>query len=461
MMQDSVQEHRVSVIVGLGDTGFSCARHFIRRGRTFRVVDSRPEPPRLGALRELMPDAEIELGEFRAEGLLDAAELVVSPGVDLRNPALAAALEAGVPASGDIDIFSREAPGAIVAVTGSNGKSTVVAMLAAILDEAGVDYGLGGNLDGSRFRPVLELLGERARDWYVLEVSSFQLETVERLNAKVALLLNLSADHLDRYDSMEEYARAKQRIFRGSGSIVLNRDEAWSRPPAQHEGDDVPVLSYGLDEPAPGQFGLRRHRGESWLALGEQRWLPASELKLPGQHNVSNALAAMALALAMGMPQQAIVAGLLAFRGLPHRCQWLANIAGVDYYNDSKATNVGACMAAVRNLAAERTGRAGKVVLIAGGSGKGADFAPLAPLLRESARAAVLVGRDAAELAAVLAPGTRVHLAGSMADAVSRARACAEPGDAVLLSPACASFDMFEGFAQRGEAFARCVESLQ
>lgn len=443
-----------SVIVGLGDTGFSCARYFLRRGREFKVVDTRPRPPRLADLTALKPDIEVELGEFRAEPLLGARELVVSPGVDLRAPALAAAARAGVPITGDIDIFSREARSPIVAVTGSNGKSTVVAMLAGILDAAKVNYGLGGNLDGRLFRPALDLL-EEEKDWYLLEISSFQLETTQRLNADVALILNLSADHLDRYDSLDDYARAKRRIFRGCRRIVVNRDEAGSRAP---DCAAAPAISYGLDAPGPGQAGLLPHGGERWLAKGGERYLPVNILKMPGDHNVSNALAAMALALAMGVEKQHIVAGLAAFGGLPHRCQWVARIAGVDYYNDSKATNVGAAAAAVRNLAATRSGR---VLLIAGGVGKDADFAPLAPAMRESARAAVLIGRDADQIAAVLKPEIPTAFADTLDEAVDLARARALPGDAVLLSPACASFDMFDNFQRRGESFMRRVEALR
>ncbi len=443
-----------SVIVGLGDTGFSCARYFIRRGVDFRVVDTRLRPPRLADLERLKPDVEIELGAFRAERLIGARELVVSPGVDLRVPALAAAVDAGVPVTGDIDIFSRAARGPIVAVTGSNGKSTVIAMLARILDEADIDYGLGGNFDGSRSCPALDLL-EEERDWYLLELSSFQLETTRRLNAEIALLLNLGADHLDRYAGLDDYARAKRRIFRGCRRIVLNRDEPFSRP-----ADSVaaPAISYGLDAPASGQVGLLAHEGEPWLALGAQRWLPASALRAPGAHNISNALAAMALALVAGAEKAAIVAGLGAFAGLPHRCQWVANIAGVDYFNDSKATNADAAAAAVRNLAAARDGR---ILLLAGGVAKDADFASLAPAARESARAAILFGRDAERIAAVLQPEIPLRFAADLAEAVDLARAGALPGDAVLLSPACASFDMFDNFRHRGESFMRCVERLR
>lgn len=455
MMTGASGQNPSSVIVGLGDTGFSCARYFLKRQQQFRVVDSRPQPPRLADLERLRPGVEVELGEFRVDSLLAARELVVSPGVDLRTPALAEALAAGVPVSGDMDIFSREARGSIVAVTGSNGKSTVVAMLARMLDAAGVHYGLGGNLDGERFRPVLELLEDERKDWYVLEISSFQLETTRRLNAEIALILNLSADHLDRYDSLEDYARAKQRIFRGCRGIVLNRDEPLSRPPGAAE---VPVVSYGLDAPATGQAGLRQHQDEAWLAIGDEPLLPVGDLKIPGRHNAANALAALALALAMGVPRRAVLTGLREFPGLPHRCQWLANIGGVDWYNDSKATNVGACAAAVANLGADCEGQ---VLLIAGGLGKGADFSALAPVVGKAVRTMVLIGRDAGRIAAALGPDVPVQFAASLEQAVATAHREALPGDAVLLSPACASYDMFHSFQARGEAFIRCVEALQ
>lgn len=448
------QQNPASVIVGLGDTGFSCARYFIKRQINFQVVDSRCRPPRLADLESLKPDVEVALGDFHPQKLLGARELVISPGVDLRTPALAAAIKAGVPVTGDIDIFSREARGPIIAVTGSNGKSTVVAMLARILDAAGLDYGLGGNLDGRRFCPALELL-EEEKDWYLLEISSFQLETTRQLNAEVALILNLSADHLDRYDSLEDYGQAKQRIFRGCRRIVLNRDEPFSQPP---ELDGTPVISYGLDTPGPGQAGIRQHDGERWLSLGREWFMPVGALKMPGDHNVTNALAAMALALSMGLAREHIVEGLAGFTGLPHRCQWVANISGVDYYNDSKATNVGAAIAAVRNLGRDIAGR---IVLIAGGVDKEADFSTLAPVAAEWTREVVLTGRDAPRIARAFSPETPVRFADSLEDAIGMAQARAQPGDAVLLSPACASFDMFDNFQQRGDAFIHCVESLR
>lgn len=443
------------LVVGLGETGLSCARFLARKGERFKVVDSRPNPPALEEFRRLFPAVEYELGDFQVQTFMNAEQLIVSPGVSLQTPAIAAAMKNNVPVTGDIDIFSREVKRPIAAVTGSNGKSTVVEMLAAILRSANVKYLLGGNLDGENFKPALDLLAEPPADIYILELSSFQLETTENLAAEVATILNLSEDHLDRYASLEEYKKAKQRIFNGCRHVVVNRDDPASFPP---ETISVPSLDFGFSKPGVNGLGLLEENGDQYLAYQFEKIVSVSELKIVGQHNIANALAAIALALTVGVELDAIRRAVREFAGLPHRCQWVASIGGVDFYNDSKGTNVGATMAAVEGLGQRISGH---ILLIAGGISKGADFSPLAPVINRWAKEVILIGRDAMELAATLDPDIQTYFAEDMQDAVSVALEHASAGDAVLLSPACASFDMFDNYRHRGQVFVQSVERLQ
>ena len=444
-----------SVIVGLGSTGLSCAKYLAAQGRAFKVVDSRLNPPSLEELKRLMPDTECELGEFSLQTFLNASELLVSPGVSLKTAEIVAAQNAGVAVSGDIDIFSKVVTAPIVGVTGSNGKSTVVAMLTEILCKAGKNFGLGGNLDGVNFKPVLDLLAEDSRDLYVLELSSFQLETTENLGAEVAVLLNLSEDHMDRYEDLTEYHAAKQRIFDGCKQVVVNRDDPYSYPLRQM---NVPVREFGYSQPGVDGLGVLQEGGDQYLAYQFEKILSVNELKVFGQHNISNVLAASAIAMALGIDLKQIKAAITEFSGLPHRCQWVRNVSGIEFYNDSKGTNVGATMAAVEGLGQRISGH---IVLIAGGVGKGADFKPLVPVINRWGKEVILIGRDAVEMAANFDADVRTYFANDMEDAVAVALDHAEPGDAVLLSPACASFDMFDNFQHRGQAFIQSVEGLQ
>lgn len=445
----------VCVIVGLGITGLACARFLHAQGRPFKVVDSRLDPPALTEFSRLFPEAEVELGEFREATFRGAAELIVSPGVGLNTPAIARAREAGVRLTGDIDLFARRAEKPVIAITGSNGKSTVAALVAAILEEAGHVVGLGGNLDASHGKPALDLLSQGGVEFYVLELSSFQLETTENLKAEVATILNLSEDHMDRYDSLAAYHQAKLRIFNGCRQVVVNQDSPCSAAP---EVPGRPLWEFGFEEPGAKTVGIVSDAGEQVIAWNQERILPAKELKIAGRHNLANAMAAVALTLAVKTEVGAIRRGLQRFPGLPHRCQWLRRLRGVDFYNDSKGTNVGATVAAIEGLGQHVQGQ---VILIAGGQGKGADFQPLGPALGRWGKAVVLIGEDAARIADCLDKGTRVDFANSMKDAVIAASAVAGPGDVVLLSPACASFDMFDNFAHRGREFTRVVEALQ
>lgn len=443
------------VIVGLGPTGLSCARHLAALGLPFAVVDSRESPPALAQFRAEFPAAPLHLGGFDSALLRSAGELIVSPGVALEEPAIAAASAGGVPVCGDIDLFvralaQRQPVPPLVAITGSNGKSTVTTLVGEMARAAGRRAGVGGNLG----TPALELLADDS-ELYVLELSSFQLERAQPLDAEVATVLNVSPDHMDRYADLQAYHRAKHRIFRGCRQVVVNRGDALSQPLLAR---GVALWSFGLDAPDRRAFGLRERGGERWLAFENEYLMPVSQLKIFGEHNIANVLAALALGHASGLPMAAMLEALRHFAGLPHRCQWVAERRGVRFYNDSKGTNVGATVAAVAGLSAAAGG--GRVVLIAGGVGKGADFAALAPALRQHGRAAVLIGEAADAIAQALGDAVPQVRAASMEEAVAQAGRLAAPGDCVLLSPACASFDMFDNYAHRGDVFVAAVRAL-
>jgi len=446
---------KTSVIVGLGGTGLSCAKYYAGKKQKFKVVDSRNVPPGLTELKKILPEIECELGKFNMQTFLEAKELIVSPGVSLKTPEIACAREAGVQITGDIDIFSELVCSPIVGVTGSNGKSTVVAMLADILKKANKSYGLGGNLDGANFKPALDLLAEGKKDVYVLELSSFQLETTKNLSAEVGVILNLSEDHMDRYESLDDYHRAKLNIFNSCKQLVINRDDSRSFPVAEI---DAPVWDFGFSRPGVNGLGLLEEDGDQYLAFQFEKIVSVNELKIFGQHNISNVLAASALAMALGIDLKYIRKAIREFSGLPHRCQWVANINGVEFYNDSKGTNVGATVAAVEGLGQRIDGH---ILLIAGGVGKGADFKSLVPIINRWGKEVILIGQDAVEIATNFDADIKTYFATDMRDAVKVAYANAAPGDAVLLSPACASFDMYENFQHRGESFISSVENLQ
>ncbi len=445
---------RKRVIVGLGKTGLSCARYFHSLGQKFAVVDSRQNPPGLVEFRAEFPYVILELGGFPEALLASAAELIVSPGISLKTPAIEAAMAAGVSVCGDIDVFSRAAHKPIVAVTGSNGKSTVVTLVGEMAKAAGISVGVGGNLDGAGAAPALDLLRNGGHDLYILELSSFQLETTHRLGAEVAVILNLSEDHMDRYATMQEYLAAKQRIFLGCRQIVVNLDDSDSAP--QTDSHAI-AHHYGLDASGTKNWGVLREAGQEFLAFGSEKLMSVRELKIAGKHNVSNVLAALALGEAIGLPRNSMLETLKKFPGLAHRCQWVRNLQGVDFYNDSKGTNVGASLAAIESLGELVTG---KLVLIAGGVDKDADFSGMAAHVTRFVKLLVLIGRDAGNIAAALRGSTRMVFAASLPEAVAVAADGALAGDAVLLSPACASFDMFTDFTHRGRVYIEAVEAL-
>ncbi len=437
------------IVVGLGKSGMSLVRHLASRGVPFAVADTRANPPELATLKAQYPNIEVHCGELDPQFLSRASELLVSPGLRISMPELQAAAANGVKLSGDIELFAREAKAPIVAITGSNAKSTVTSLVGEMAAAAGRKVAVGGNLG----TPALDLLNDDV-ELYVLELSSFQLEITDQLNAEVATCLNISEDHMDRYDGLPAYHQAKHRIFRGARQVVVNRDDRLSRPLV---ADDLPTWSFGLGKPDFKGFGLFEESGEKYLAFQFDALMPANQLKMRGAHNHSNALAALALGHAVGLPFEPMLATLRNFAGLAHRCQWVAERKGVTYYDDSKATNVGAALAAIDGLGSDITG---ELVLIAGGDGKGADFSALHSPVSHQCRAVVLLGRDAEQLAAALEGAAPIHRVPTLQDAVQLAAKLAQPGDAVLLSPACASLDMFENFEDRGRQFAAAVGAL-
>lgn len=437
------------IVVGLGKSGMSLVRFLARQGMPFAVVDTRTNPPELPTLRAQFPQVEVRCGQLDVDFLCRASELYISPGLAIATPALQAAAARGVKLSGDIELFARHAQAPIVAITGSNAKSTVTTLVGEMAAATGKKVAVGGNLG----TPALDLLDEDV-ELYVLELSSFQLETTERLNAEVATCLNVSEDHMDRYVDIQAYHLAKHRIFRGARQVVVNRDDALSRPLL---ADRLPCWTFGLGKPDFKGFGLLEEGGEPYLAFQFEALMPVRELKIRGAHNQANALAALALGHAVGLPFASMLETLRAFPGLPHRCQWVRELRGVDYYDDSKATNVGAALAAIEGLGADISG---KLLLIAGGDGKGADFSALRQPVTSHCRAVILLGRDAELIAEALGGAVPLVRVESLDEAVQCAAELAESGDAVLLSPACASLDMFKSFEERGRLFAQAAEVL-
>lgn len=434
------------LVVGLGSTGLSVARYFQRQGIDARFADSRDDPPGLVELRQIDANAELSVGKLTKTLLRHASRLVVSPGIPDSDPFLVAARDAGIPVQSDIDLFVDEARAPYIAVTGSNGKSTVVTLLSLMCRAAGVDAPAGANLG----TPALDLLADDTPDFYILELSSFQLQRTASLPARVAVLLNISPDHLDWHANEQEYREAKRRIFREAEAAVYNRgdDDIESALPT-----GIARVSFGLDEPAEGQYGIRHADGDAFLARGDQLLLSVRDIALVGRHNQANALAALAAGELMGLEFAPMLQVLHEFPGLPHRMQFVADIGGRTFINDSKATNVGAAIASVASVD-------GRVVLIAGGQGKGGDFVSFAEHTASKLRAALLIGEDAAPLEAAFGDKVATERAANLSAAVSRAAEIAEAGDTILLAPACASFDQYPNYQARGDDFCRAVRSL-
>jgi UDP-N-acetylmuramoylalanine--D-glutamate ligase len=433
-----------ALVLGLGRTGLSCARYLWRKGLDVRVADTRSVPPGAAALREQVPDAELCVGAFASSLLDGVAQVLISPGLSLREPIAVEAARRGLPVVGDIELFAREAGAPVAAITGTNGKSTVTALLAEVANAAGRTTVAGGNLG----EPALDLLEHPVPQLYALELSSFQLETTHTLATATATVLNVTPDHLDRYESIEDYAATKAHIFDGCETAVVNADDARVRNMPR---DGQRVITFSVLDAAADYFLARVP--EPMLTCHGETLLPVAAMRLQGEHNAANALAVLAMADALELPRAPVLAALAAFGGLPHRAQWVAELGGVRFVNDSKGTNVGATIAAVAGLP-------GPLVLIAGGDGKNQDFGDLRAAFAGKVRHAVLIGRDAPRLAEALAGVCTVEFAADMRAAVAAARAAARPGDTVLLSPACASLDMFRDYTHRGDEFATAVRSL-
>ncbi|HYL00286.1 MAG TPA: UDP-N-acetylmuramoyl-L-alanine--D-glutamate ligase [Steroidobacteraceae bacterium] len=434
-----------AVIVGLGRTGLSAARYLRAQGWRLAVTDTRTAPPELAALVALDAGIPLRLGSLDTALLEEALCVVASPGVSLAQPFFAAARARGLEIVGDIELFARAVDAPVAGVTGTNGKSTVTTLLARMAERAGLKVRAGGNLG----EPALDLLSPGTA-LYVLELSSFQLETTAQLKCRAATVLNVSADHLDRYASIGDYAAAKARIFARCDTAVVNLDDplVMAMPRAARR-----TLSFSLRAAVGANYALGMHEGGWWLTRGTAPLLPVARLRIKGLHNAANALAALALGEALELPLAAMLEELEEFPGLPHRSQWVAEVRGVTYINDSKGTNVGATLAAV-------SGMSGPLVMIAGGEGKNQDFAPLAAAFRGKVRHTVLIGRDAPLLAGALAGVCTLETCATLPEAVRAAARAARPGDTVLLSPACASLDMFRDYTQRGAVFAQAVGEL-
>ncbi|MGR9013277.1 MAG: UDP-N-acetylmuramoyl-L-alanine--D-glutamate ligase [Gammaproteobacteria bacterium] len=431
------------LVVGLGNTGISVAHYLQSLDFKFAIIDSRAKPPMMDEFFQQMPDTPVFTGGFDEAAFKVATHLVVSPGVSLNEQAIIKAIANGSKIVSDIDLFACSVDVPIVAISGSNGKSTVTTMLGEMAKATGIEVGVGGNLG----TPALDLLKLNAQ-LYVLELSSFQLERTSALNSVAATVLNVSADHLDRHVDLAEYAREKQRIFRGDGGMIINADD-----PVVYAMQDKArkVFTFSINNKA--DFHLAFKDNTEYLMHKESCLMPLAELPLEGRHNAANALAALALGVAVGLDEQVMCNALRKFKGLSHRMQRVAEIRGVTWVNDSKATNIGACIAALQ-------GYARKVILIAGGDAKGADMNELAPAIKEKARSVVLIGKDAGLIKQALNGCVPVYSADNMAHAVQIAADLADVGDSVLLSPACASLDQFKNYQDRGDKFTKAVLAL-
>lgn len=437
----------VVIVIGLGITGFSVIRFLVSRGVEVTVADDREHPPCLSRLNELGSDIPRALGGYDAQAFNGTTHLVVSPGVSLETREIRRALNLGLQLVSDIDLFMSSTSGKVIGITGSNGKSTVTTLLGVMAKEDGRKVKIGGNLGV----PALDLLDQgEPTELYVLELSSFQLERTSFLHTDTATVLNISPDHMDRHGDLETYARAKQRIFSKCRVVVINQDDPLV---ASMGGEDQEVLRFGLKEHQQLDFSVEQRDGTEWIMYRKNPQMPADSVRMRGRHNLSNTLAALALGHAAGLSMASMLKVLRVFPGLPHRMQSVATIDGVDWVNDSKATNIGACIAALEGLP-------GRTVLIAGGDGKGADFNALKTVVREQARAVVLFGKDAGLLYSILQSETQTLRVANLGQAVETSAHLARPGDTVLLSPACASLDQFPDYQARGRFFEESVRGM-
>lgn len=435
-----------TVVIGLGETGLSVARYLSKQNVVFSMLDTRAEPPQLAAFKQEFPDIEVQLGNLSGDELMHAAQVIVSPGVDIHQDAIKkAVIHNGCECIGDIELFSRSTVKPIVAITGSNGKSTVTSLFNEMARSSGLSSYAGGNLSP----PALDLLNHEDAELFVLELSSFQLESVISLQPEASVVLNISPDHLDRHGDVDNYAEVKGRIYSNVKFSVVNRDDEYVSQ-MRFSGE---VISFGLDHPKEGEFGLIMENGNLNLALGEDRLLPVSELALKGESGVLNSLAALALGYALQLPMLNMLKVLKSFKGLPHRLSFVADQSGVSWYDDSKGTNIGATVSSLRSL--EKN-----IILVAGGVFKGGDLAQLREAVAVHAKHVILLGQDASVLKQGLEGACSIDMVNSMNEAVIVAQKIAVTGDQVLLSPACASFDMYSNYIERGSDFQNCVKGL-
>lgn len=445
-----IQRGGLKVVAGLGISGVAAVNFLHEHGYRVAVTDSRKTPP---GHDQIPSDVQTSFGQLDQELLLQAEEIVISPGLDPQLPEIQAAIAQGIAVVSEIQILRRFTDKPIMAITGSNAKSTVTTLIGLMAKDAGVKAAVGGNLG----RPALDLTKDDP-ELYILELSSFQLETTSNLHAEVAVILNMSEDHLDRHGDMMGYHTAKHRIFQGVKKVVYNRDDSLTRPLVP---DATPMQSFGLNAPDMNQYGiLKENDGTMWLARGRERILKSSEMYIQGTHNVANALACLALGEAIGLPLASMLETLKTFKGLEHRCEFVKEVQGVRYYNDSKGTNIGATLAAIDGLGAAIELQQGKVAIILGGQGKGQDFTALRDALSKYAKLAVLIGEDRAVIEKAIAGTTTLLHAASLQEAVELCQQHTQAHDVVLLSPACASFDMFKGYSERGHQFVECVNTL-
>ena len=426
-------------VLGLGVTGLGIVRFLLSHGLTPKVVDSRANPPGIEWLSSHAPSLNTHFGSLDAAGLNSSDMIIVSPGLSLKTPAIASAINSGVEVIGDVELFARINTKPVVAVTGSNGKSTVVTLAYDVLKAAGFNVALGGNIGTA----VLDLLNDDF-DVYVLELSSFQLDTTTSLKSVSATVLNVSEDHLDRYDSYQAYIDSKLSIYNGTQCIVVNEDDKQTHPSSSSA---TAKIGFGTQQ---GKYCLGQHNCSTYFFANNEAFLPVDTLAVVGKHNYLNTLAVMALLSPFNISKEAYTKALNEFSGLAHRCQFVTQQLGVKYFNDSKATNVGATIAAIDSLATETQ----NLIVIAGGDAKGADLNPLKPYLQKHVKALICFGKDAKKLVAL---SSKSHLTNNMSEAVNLAKQLSSPGNVVLLAPACASIDMYNNYMQRGDDFVKCV----
>ncbi|NNG81575.1 UDP-N-acetylmuramoyl-L-alanine--D-glutamate ligase [Acinetobacter sp. ANC 5378] len=445
-----IQRGGLKVVAGLGISGVAAVNFLHENGYRVAVTDSRKTPP---GHDQIPSEVQTSFGQLDQEMLLQAEEIVISPGLDPKLPEIQIAIAKGIPVVSEIQILRRATDKPIMAITGSNAKSTVTTLIGLMAKDAGIKVAVGGNLG----RPALDLTKDNP-ELYILELSSFQLETTSNLAAEVAVVLNLSEDHLDRHGDMFGYHTAKHRIFQGVKKVVFNRDDSLTRPLVP---DATPMQSFGLNAPDMNQYGiLKEDDGTIWLARGRERLLKSTDMYIQGTHNVANALACLALGEAIGLPLDSMLETLKTFKGLEHRCEFVKEVNGVRYYNDSKGTNIGATLAAIDGLGAAIEPQQGKVAIVLGGQGKGQDFTALRDALSKYVKVAVLIGEDRAVIEKAIAGTTTLLHAESLKEAVELCQQNTQANDVVLLSPACASFDMFKGYSERGHQFVECVNTL-